>query len=229
MMRKEHSALGRRLTNVASMLGLTLAVAACHPQQTPPSRNANALDDVKAEGESYPAGVSGLNYSTYGIARFSITDGDGRTGGGPNISPSKGDGEATGGGKENCCVVVPAQWREDMTVTVRWRRDTHPYDEADRSGDQWLKTVAKVPPYGPTQYNFWVQFLDGDRIRVRVDDGSPLNMPHSDDPYISQGVLDDEANRAMQAAQERDRRASVEFRKRWREQHAKARKEEQAQ
>jgi hypothetical protein len=131
----DHSALGRRLINVASMLALTLAVGACHSQQTPASINANDVEAEQGDDESYPAGVSGLNYSTYGIARFSITDGEGRTGGGPNIAPSDGDGKPAGGGAEKCCVVVPAKWREDMTVTVRWERDTHPYDEADRSGD----------------------------------------------------------------------------------------------
>ena len=226
---KDHLALAPRLINAASVLVLILAVAACHSQQTPASRNANAVEAEQSDDESYPAGVSGLNYSTSYIASFSITDAEGRTGGGPNIAPSDGDGKPAGGGAEKCCVVVPAKWREDMSVTVRWERDTHPYDEADRSGDQWLKAIAKVPPYGPTQYNFWVQFLDGDRIRVRVDDGSPLGMPSENDPYIAQGVLDDEANNAMQAARELDREAAVEFRQQLRAQHAKARKEEEAQ
>jgi hypothetical protein len=34
-------------------------------------------------------------------------------------------------------VVVPAKWKAGMTVTVNWRRDTHPFDEQNRSGDQW--------------------------------------------------------------------------------------------
>ena len=230
MTRKDHVALGERLINVASMLALALAVSACHPQQTPASRNANAVEAKQSDDESYPAGVSGLNYSTYGIARFSITDAEGRTGGGPNISPSKGDGEATGGGKEKCCVVVPAKWREDMTVTVRWERDSRP-DDKDRSGDQWLKAVAKVPPYERVTRGFWVRFLPGDRIVVQVNDQNlyipaPMEDQHL---YIAQGVLDDEANKAMQAARERDRQAAVEFRQQLRAQHAKARKEEEAQ
>jgi hypothetical protein len=222
MTRKDDRALGRRLTHVASMLVMALAVVACHSQQTPPS-NTNAVDEVNGDGESYPAGVSGLNYSTYGIARFSITDAEGRTGGGPNISPSKGDGKPAGGGKEKCCVVVPAQWREDMIVSVRWQRDTHPYNEADRSGDQWLKAVAKVPPYKRLTRGFWVRFLPDDRIVVQVNDQN-LYIPapvKDQDLYVTQGVLDDEANKAMQAARERDRQAAEKFRKRLREQNAR--------
>jgi hypothetical protein len=149
-------------------------------------------------GPSNPAGISGLNYTTYGIAGFSITDADGQTGGGSNINPSQNDGEPAGGGKENCCVMVPKKWHKDMTVTVRWERDTHPDDHQNRTGDQWLKAVATIPPYGPTQYNFWVQFLAGDRIRVRVDDGSTLGKPNDDDPYIVQGVLDQNMTKETQ-------------------------------
>ncbi|SHK91667.1 DUF3304 domain-containing protein [Paraburkholderia terricola] len=219
---KRNTGAGPRLFQALVALALGLVVAGCHPQQTTASSSANAVDAAKGEGESYPAGVSGLNYSTYGIASFSITDAEGKTGGGPNISPSKGDGKPAGGGAEMCCVIVPSKWHEGMTVTVQWERDTHPYDDKDRSGDQWLKAVAKVPPYGPTQYNFWVQFLDGDRIRVRVDDGSPLEKPSEHDPYIAQGVLDDDANKAMQAARERDRQAAEEYRQQLREQDARA-------
>ncbi|VWD49737.1 hypothetical protein BLA39750_06038 [Burkholderia lata] len=108
-----------------------------------------------------------------------------------------------------CCVYVPETWRDGMTVHVRWERDLHPYDANDRSGDQWLEAVAKVPPYGPTQYNFVVQFLDDDRIRVRVDDGSSLHKPLSNDPYVVQGVLDATANAQMQARRERDKAAEA--------------------
>jgi hypothetical protein len=191
---------------VASAMFGILGIAGCNPQQSTASVSASVQEVSSPDlGPSYPAGVSGLNYTTYGIARFSITDSDGKTGGGPNIFPSNGDGKPAGGDAETCCVRVPAKWHKDMTVTVRWERDTHPYDDSDRSGDKWLTAVATVPPYGPTQYNFWVQFLDGDRIRVRVADGSPFEKPHDGDPYVSQGVLDEEMNREVLAAKEREK------------------------
>ena len=189
--RQSLDGFGRRFACVLAMLALGVAAAGCDPSKPLFPSASGASSVVANDDEGIPAGVSALNYSTYGIASFSITDAEGRTGGGPNVAPSDGDGKPAGGGAEKCCVVVPAKWKEDMTVTVRWRRDTHPFDEKDRSGDQWLMAVAKVPPYGPTRYNFWVQFLDNDRIRVRVDDGNPLEMPAKDDPYIAQGVLDD--------------------------------------
>jgi hypothetical protein len=208
---KDNMGVGKRLARVVS----TLVLAA------PDDASAQSLP--QDDDAVYPAGVSGLNYSTYYISSFSITDADGKTGGGPNISPSYGDGKPAGGGAEKCCVIVPAKWQQDMTVTVRWERDTRP-DDKDRSGDQWLKAVAKVPPYGPTHYRFWVQFLDGDRIRVRVADGTPFSKPGENDPYVVQGVLDDEANRAMQAARDRDRLAAEEYRQQLRDQEAQARK-----
>jgi hypothetical protein len=220
---KDSMGVGKRLARVVSTLVLGCAIAGCHPQQVA-SADASAKNLPQDDDAAYPAGVSGLNYSTYGIASFFITDADGKTGGGPRVSPSDGDGKPAGGGAEMCCVIVPAKWHRDMTVTVRWERDTHPYDDKDRSGDQWLKAVAKVPPYGPTHYNFWVQFLDGDRIRVRVDDDTPLSKPGENDPYIVQGVLDDEANRAMQAARDRDRLAAEEYRQQLRDQEAQATK-----
>jgi hypothetical protein len=108
-----------------------------------------------------------------------------------------------------------------MKVTVRWERDTRPYDDKDRSGDQWLIAEAKVPPYGPRHGNFWVVFLEGDRIRVKVADGTPIELPAKDDPYVVQGVLDEEANRAMAAAEERWRIAAEEEREYRREEEAK--------
>jgi hypothetical protein len=115
-----NSALGRRVVHLASMLVLGYAAAGCHPQQSTDPVNPSANIALQDDGAAYPAGVSGLNYSKYGIASFSITDADGRTGGGPNISPSKGDGKPAGGGAEMCCVIVPAKWHEGMTVTVQW-------------------------------------------------------------------------------------------------------------
>lgn len=183
-----------------------LMMAGCHQDvaQTDAAKSsAPVVDNVEN-----PASVSGLNYASYGVATFSITDAEGRSGGGPNLAPVSKTGQPSGGGFDMCCVYVPQKWHDGMSVHVRWRRDTHPYDD-DRSGDQWLEATAKVPPYGPKQYNFIVQFLENDRVRVRVDDGSPLDKPVSNDPYTVQGELDVQANAQMQASRERDKAAAA--------------------
>jgi hypothetical protein len=47
----------------------------------------------------------------------------------------------------------------------------------------------------------WAIFLPGDRVRIMVADGnasghnSVARRPADDDPYVAQGVLDDEWNR----------------------------------
>ncbi|WP_334065990.1 DUF3304 domain-containing protein [Burkholderia cepacia] len=188
-------------------LALGMLVAGCHQEA---SQEGAAVPVVPAASTvENPASVSGLNYASYGVGSFSITDSKGRSGGGPNIAPVSKTGEPGGGGSEMCCVYIPAKWRDGMTVHVRWERDSHPYDANDRSGDQWLEAVAKVPPYGPKQYNFVVQFLEDDRIRVRVDDGSSLDKPASNDLYVVQGVLDAKANAQAQALRERDKAAKA--------------------
>jgi hypothetical protein len=184
--------------SMAVVMALALVqLSACHePVNTSVAARA-AQEKVPDPGPSFPASVSGLNYTTAYIARFRITDANGNVGGGPNIAPADDSGKPAGGGAESCCVIVPEMWQKDMKVTVSWRRDTHPYDHENRTGDQWLRAVAKIPPYGSPHYNFWVQFLEGDRIRVRVDDDTPLTKPLADDAYIAQGSLDEKANKEM--------------------------------
>jgi hypothetical protein len=169
-------------------------LSACHEPSNASSGVLSAREEAPDPGPSFPTSVSGLNYTTYYIPRFSITDADGNVGGGPNIGPADGSGKPAGGGAESCCVIVPEKWQKDMTVTVRWSSEK----VADgKTPGTWYSAVAKVPPYGSPHYNFWVQFLEGDRIRVRVDDDNPLNMPLADDAYITQGVLDEKANKEM--------------------------------
>ena len=189
-----HRSLQSRQTSyrlLALMCG-SLALAGCDQPTAVPVAAPPHVDIRPNYGPSNPAGISGLNYTTYYIASFSITDADGQTGGGPNIYPSKGDGEPAGGGAEMCCVMVPKKWHKDMTVTVRWRRDTHPYDHQNRTGDQWLKAVAKIPPYTSLTHGFWVRFLSNDRIVVQVNDQEwyiPKPIANQD-AYVVQGVLD---------------------------------------
>ncbi len=82
-----------------------------------------------------------------------------------------------------------------MKLVVKWRRDTHPYDD-DRSGDQWLTAITEVPPYGPRTAGFVVHFLSRDRIRIQIrDEKGGLRRIDDQDPYIVQGALDPELNK----------------------------------
>jgi hypothetical protein len=84
--------------------------------------------------------------------------------------------------------------------------------------------VAKVPPYKRPTHGFWVRFLPDDRIVVQVND-QDLYIPDASmnqERYVVQGVLDEEANRAMQARIARDRIATEEYRLGLKEDEAKA-------
>ncbi|WP_446904272.1 DUF3304 domain-containing protein [Burkholderia sp. YIM B11467] len=146
--------------------------------------------------ESNPGDVSGYNYTDYYIARFRVAnEGQDLWAGGPNIFPKEQGAERSGGGGFMCCIGIPSHWRPDMKLVVKWRRDTHPYDD-DRSGDRWLTATTEVPPYDPRTAGLVVHFLPGDRIRVQVrNKGKFLERIDDHDPYIAQGVLDPDLNK----------------------------------
>jgi hypothetical protein len=146
--------------------------------------------------DSSPANVGGFNYTNYYIAQFDVANEDQTiSAAGPNIFPKKAERERAEGGFV-CCISIPSHWRPGMRLVVTWRRDTHPYDDKDRSGDQWLTATTDVPPYGPNTDGFWVHFLPGDRIRVQVQDTPAWpDKPDEHDPYIVQGKLDAELNK----------------------------------
>ncbi|WP_233236728.1 DUF3304 domain-containing protein [Bordetella sp. LUAb4] len=144
--------------------------------------------------QSNPSELAGYNYTDSYIAIFSVSnEGQRLEAGGSNIYPKKpGEQRSESGGA--CCIGVPVHWRPDMRLVVRWRRDTKPYDD-DRSGDQWLVAITKVPPYGTHTYGFWVHFLPDDRIRVQIQDDPAMPVkPADDDPYIVQGVVEQKVN-----------------------------------
>jgi len=142
------------------------------------------------------ASVLGLNYSAYYIVGFSVTDSHGHSGSGPSIHPSKGGNKPAGGDVEQCCLMIPQTWTAGTTVTVSWQRHTDPRGQENPGDDQWLTAVAKVPPHGKDTYGFWVYFLDGDRIKVQVGDGTAHGKPLPNDPYIARGLPDEKLNGA---------------------------------
>lgn len=151
--------------------------------------------------ESNPAGVSGYNYTDFYIDQFRISnEAQNLSAFGSNIMPKE-QGEVRSASGEMCCISIPTHWRYGMKLVVKWRRDTHPYDD-DRSGDQWLTATTEVPPYDPGTYGFVVHFLPDDRIRVQVlDKSGVLERIGDHDPYIAQGVLDPELNKNKEGVQ----------------------------
>jgi len=148
------------------------------------------------QDDSSPADVGGFNYTNYYIAQFDVANEDqSMSAAGPNIFPKDANEARSGGGASVCCISIPSHWRPGMRLVVTWRRDTHPYDDKDRSGDQWLTATTDVPPYGPNTDGFWVHFLPGDRIRVQVQDTPAWpDKPDEHDRYIVQGVPDPQHN-----------------------------------
>ncbi|WP_419690747.1 DUF3304 domain-containing protein [Burkholderia theae] len=143
-----------------------------------------------------------LNYTPWYIHTFSITGPRGSRigGGGPNVMPIRPDGRPSGGGAAVCCTSLPAEWQPDLRLTVRWLVDKK---QDGKTPGYWYKAEnVRIAPYvsGNTG-DAWGIFLLGDRVRIMLTDGNrdggnnPNNRPADNDPYIAQGVLDDEWNR----------------------------------
>ncbi|WP_158902753.1 DUF3304 domain-containing protein [Burkholderia sp. L27(2015)] len=204
------------LAAIPCYLCLIFGISGCHEQASTPLAQDAGLDNEHPMGsiasrrrarksashseQDYdglvPASVLGLNYSAYYIVGFSVTDTHGRSGGGPSIHPSKGGSKPAGGDVEQCCLMIPQTWTAGTTVTVSWQRRTDPRGQEDPASDQWFTAVAKVPPHGRDTYGFWVYFLDGDRIKVQVGDGTVHGKPLPNDAYIAHGLADEKLNGA---------------------------------
>jgi len=204
------------LAAIQCYLCLFLGISGCHERASVPLAQETALDREPTLGpiasrlrvrksashreRDYDglvaASVLGLNYTAYDIVGFSVTDAYGRSGGGPRIPASKGRNKPAGGDIEDCCLMIPQTWTAGTTVTVSWERNADPHSHENPAGDQWLTAVAKVPAHGKDTYGFWVYFLEGDRIKVQVGDGTVHGKPLPNDPYIAQGLPDEALNGA---------------------------------
>jgi hypothetical protein len=146
--------------------------------------------------------VFALNYTPWYIHTFSIQGPPGSriSGGGPNVWPISEDGSPSGGGAGVCCMSYPAEWRPEMTFTVHWLVDKK---QDGKTPGYWYRAEhVRIAQYdGANAGAAWGIFLPGDRVRIMITDGNrdggnnPNNRPADNDPYIAQGVLDEEWNR----------------------------------
>jgi hypothetical protein len=194
--RDEQSKCTRRCL-VGSTLALTLlSLAACSgfpSQATAPIAVAPHVQLTAGDSEA-------LNYSTDLIYSFEFKAPGGISGGASLVGQVKPNGRPANGGK-TCCTSVPVEWQPDLKLTARWLA----YQMRDgKVVKNWYKAEnVKIPRYDGTKAGTtWVVFLPSERIRIMVPDGidpdggnNPDIRPPDSDPYIAQGVLDEEWNR----------------------------------
>ncbi|WP_321964440.1 DUF3304 domain-containing protein [Paraburkholderia sp. J7] len=181
------------------LLSACVVLAACSSVHS----DAEPAVDVPRYVELLGGGVSALNYTPWYIHSFAITGpkGSGIGGGGPNVWPIKQNGRPSGGGAEVCCMTYPREWQPDLKLTVRWLVEKKKSD--GKVFGYWYKAEnVQIAQYdGRKSGGVWGIFLPGDRVRIMITDGNhdggnnANNRPPDDDPYVAQGVLDDEWNK----------------------------------
>jgi hypothetical protein len=142
-----------------------------------------------------------LNYTPWYIHTFEIEGppNSGIGGGGGNTLPMSEDGSPSEGGGV-CCTSYPLKWQPDLRLTVRWIVDKK---QDGKTLGYWYKAEnVRIAQYDGSQAGgVWAIFLPGDRVRIMIADGNHdggnnvNNRPADNDPYVAQGVLDDEWNR----------------------------------
>ncbi|MCA7921035.1 DUF3304 domain-containing protein [Burkholderia cenocepacia] len=175
-----------------------LSLGACAGGQ--PTGPAMAVE-VPKRGPLLSGDTKALNYTPWYVHRFSMVgpSGSGIRGGGPNVMPIKANGRPSEGGGM-CCTTLPTEWQADLTLTVRWLVDKK---QDGKTPGYWYKVEnVRIAPYSSGNTgSAWVIFLPGDRVRVMLTDGNrdggnnPNIRPADNDPYITQGVIDEEWNR----------------------------------
>lgn len=146
--------------------------------------------------------IDAMNYSPDLVAMFGIEGPAGSRigGGGGNVEQIKSNGHpSTSGG--SCCTRLPAVWQPDLKLTVRWLAYM---DEGNKVVKSWYKAEnVRIPKYdGRSAGTTWVVFLPDHRVRVMEPDGidpnggnNPDIRPAENDPFIAQGVRDEESNK----------------------------------
>lgn len=157
--------LGRWLQLAVALVLLALT-SACRPV-------------APAEPASYPAGVTGYNFTSEGVQEFYVNGH-----GGSNVSPYGGGGGVT------CCVELPTQWRPGLVAKIEWTMGdwTRPWSEIELMTQEesraccWRRrTLSKTVPierYGSEGGRLQVFFLPNDEIKVWSYDAGPQNPGH---------------------------------------------------
>ena len=186
---------------VAGVLLATALLALCACKQQ--TANAPAPFDISQlpqHVETLGVGASTLNYTPWYIHEWAMNDPktSNVSGGGPNVMPADSADTPSGGGAETCCSDIPAVWLPELRLTVRWLV----YKKGNgTSQTSWYKADnVRIPKYDKIAGDLWAVFLPGDRVRIMVPDGKqgendPDKRPPDSDPYIAQGVPDEEWNR----------------------------------
>ena len=194
---RERANVRLRFAKVAALPILCMSLVAC---AVAPSAAISPIE-VPRHVELLSGDSSALNYTPWYIHTFAITgpSGSGIGGGGSNVMPIKANGRPSEGGGM-CCTTLPTEWQPDLRLTVRWLVDKK---QDGKTPGYWYKAEnVQIAPYksGNTG-DAWAIFLPGDRVRIMLTDGNhdggnnPNVRPSENDPYVAQGVLDEEWNR----------------------------------
>ena len=102
--------------------------------------------------------IEGYNHTSAAIHHFSVN-----RNGGPGIGPYG------GGGKQNCCVGMPARWRPGLKVLVEWEKDPAPHAYGGwperRHTDEW-RTRMKAHRVGYSRHSVWAEVAPYERLGV---------------------------------------------------------------
>ena len=114
-------------------------------------------------GSAVAANITGYNYTDEQVSAFTVNGYSG-----PNIYPHN-----TGGFV--CCISIPEQWKQGMTVTIKWtaHRNANPIP--------WKTQVVEVPRYTRNDISrFAVHFFPNDVVKVLV---TKMGPGHPEYPY----------------------------------------------
>jgi len=143
---------------------LMALVSACKPEPKP---------------KSVTTGITGYNFTREGVQNYSVNEMYGS-----NLLPYG------GGGSLSCCVLLPAQWKPELRVTVNWTmgRWTRPYESRKHlsiseqikccSSKRTLTKTVPIEPYDEEAGKLQVFFLPDDEIKVYVFPAGPQNPDH---------------------------------------------------
>ena len=191
----------RRMTATGLLSALTLSLAACTQPRQP---QATTLPVLPTRVALLTGDSAVLNYTPWYIHTWELAGPPGSDigGGGANVMPVHEDGRPSGG-TGMCCMSIPHEWQPAQTYTVRWLVFKDVKKLGAKTPGYWYKAEnVRFAKYdGHEAGDIWAIFLPGDRVRLMVGDGNTsggndLNhRPSDSDPYIAQGVRDDEWNR----------------------------------